>query len=181
MKRAGIFIAAFLSMAILRAGTYDARAASPHGDAESVGTQASEFAGKTVDGKDFALSDLRKESEIVVLNFWGLRCGACIEEMPHLAGIAGEFRGKGVTVVGVNVDGADPALLKELMDGKKMEPGYVIVADPEFRIAEAYKMSAAPLTVIIDRKGAVRFRHENYAPGDEKKIREVLIRLLEGK
>jgi len=148
--------------------------------ARQVGTAAPDFAGKTVEGGDVSLAGLRKNAGAVILNFWGLRCGACIEEMPHLTKIAEDFREKGIAVVGVNVDGADVALLKELMDGKNMRPGYTIVADPEFLIAESYQLTAAPLTFIVDREGMIRFRHENYSPGDETKIRDVLNGLLKG-
>jgi peroxiredoxin len=152
--------------------------AAEEGGADSVGGKAPDFAGDDLNGGKVSLDGMLKEKKLVVLNFWGLRCSACLEEMPHLDGIAKEFGPKGVQVVGVNVDGAPAPLLKKLMDKSELRPGYPVVADPEMAIADAYRLTGAPLTVIVDACGTVRYRHVNYAPGDEKEFRAKIIKLL---
>jgi len=146
--------------------------------ANFVGGKAPAFSGDDVNGGKVSLEEILKGKKVVLVNFWGLRCSACLEEMPHLAGIAKEFGPKGVQVLGVNADGAPAPLLKKLMDKSDLRPAYPVVADPEMAIADAYRLTGAPLTVIVDARGTVRYRHENYAPGDEKEFRAKIAELL---
>ncbi len=41
----------------------------------------------------------------VLLDFWGHRCGPCILEMPKLAALHDKFSKRGLTIIGVHVDG----------------------------------------------------------------------------
>ncbi len=52
--------------------------------------------------------------------------------------------------------------------------GYTVIPDPDFKVVDLYKMTAAPLTVVVDRGGKVRYRHENFVPGDEKGLEEAI-------
>jgi hypothetical protein len=45
-------------------------------------------------------------------------------------------------------------------------------------VIDGYGLLGAPLNVMIDRKGVIRFRHEGYEKGDEKHYLEVLESLL---
>lgn len=148
------------------------------GALDLVGGKAPAFTADDVNGAKVSLEELLKEKRLVVVNFWGLRCSACLEEMPHLTGIAREFGTKGVQVVGVNADGAPAPMLKRLMDKSEIRPEYLVVADPEMVIADAYHLTGAPLTVVVDARGTVRYRHENYAAGDENEFRAKILELL---
>ncbi len=141
---------------------------------KAVGAKAPAFRGACIDGKTVSLEELLAAGKTVVLSFWGIRCAPCIEEMPALGKIQDDFRESGVAVIGVNVDGLDPAALSQMMAEEKIAPGYRVVADPDFRIIDTYKMTAAPLTIVIDADGVIRYVHEDYRPGDEKGIRDAL-------
>lgn len=147
-------------------------------DKKMVGEKAPSFQGTAIDGKAISLDALLSRKQVVVLSFWGIRCSACIEEMPALQKIQEDFRNNDVYVLGVNVDGLDPASLRQMMGEEKIGPKYALVADPDFKIAEAYKMTAVPLTIVVDRSGFVRYVHEGYKPGDESGIREAIVRFL---
>lgn len=158
-----------------------ARSAGPEaGGPGFTGTKAPRFSAVTMAGEAVDLDRLLKGNAVLLLNFWGLRCGACIEEMPHLEAIQKDLGGKGVRVVGVNVDGADRETLKELMEAKPLQPAYTILADPEMAVSDAFRMKGAPLTFLIDREGMVRYEHENFTPGDEKELRDNILAMLAG-
>jgi thiol-disulfide isomerase/thioredoxin len=42
----------------------------------------------------------------LVVNFWATWCAPCVEEMPDLQRIRGEYRSRGVEVIGIGIDSA---------------------------------------------------------------------------
>ncbi len=154
-----------------------ATANSPMKDPQTVGQPAGMFVIDDIAGGKVSLEELLKSHDAVVLNFWGLRCGACIEEMPYLEAIRKKV-GERVVFLGVNVDAVDGATLKEQMARMRLAIGYAVIPDPDFKVVDLYKMTAAPLTVVVDRAGKVRYRHENFVPGDEKGLEEAIRAVL---
>jgi thiol-disulfide isomerase/thioredoxin len=130
-----------------------------------------------IDGNASSLADYMGNS-VVVLNFWGLRCQNCIEEMPFLERLHNKYGGKGLLVLGINTDGVDGALLKRFLPQLPVKVSYPLIIDPEFVHADTFEMSAAPLTIVIAKDGTVRFRHEGYEPEIESTYVELIERLL---
>jgi thiol-disulfide isomerase/thioredoxin len=78
--------------------------AGEEGD-EWLGKAAPEFALTDLDGSPLNLAALR--GKVVWLNFWGLRCGPCVRELPALQKIHPDYADKGLLIIGVNADGVD--------------------------------------------------------------------------
>ncbi len=132
-----------------------------------VGDQATDFSTVDLDGNKVSLSSFQG-SKAVLLNFWGLRCGACIEEMPHLNTLYGKYRDKGLAVLGVDTDGVGADIVRTTMGEVGITADYPILLDTEFTITDAYTNFLVPLTLVIDKKGIVQFVHTGYEKGDEK-------------
>jgi len=130
-----------------------------------------------MDGSTNTLADYLGKS-VVLVNFWGLRCQNCIEEMPFLERLHNKYGSRGLVILGINTDGVDSALLKKFMPQLPVKVSYPIVIDPEFALADAYQMMAAPLTVVIAKDGTVRYRHEGYEPDIEGKYIQLIEELL---
>lgn len=150
---------------------------SPVRDGNLTEVKAPNFTISNIKGDTLSLEKALGKYKAVVLNFWGLRCGACIQEIPHLNEMVRKH-GADVMVLGVNVDAVNAATLKDQIERIGLVMEYEIVPDPEFKLIDMFRMTAAPLTVIIDSEGIVKFRHENYEPGDEEKIEGALARIL---
>jgi peroxiredoxin len=172
-----VVFALFLLIALTIQSSY---ANSPVREQSVIGENAPQFTISDIDGNKLTLDSLVEKYSAVVLNFWGLRCGACIQEMPHLNDMYKKYNGK-ITILGVNVDAADGAFLKEHMKKMQIVMDYVVVPDPEFTMSDTYNLEAAPLTIVIDGDGKVRYRHENYEPGDEKELDKIIQDILDGK
>ena len=113
-------------------------------------------------GKPLALADFR--GQIVLLNFWASWCGPCRQEMPILEQLNRQYHGKGVTLLGVNVEPDSAAAVQWL---KATPVTFPILFDTDSKVSSLYEVAGMPNTVIIDRKGLVRYIHRGYTAGAE--------------
>ncbi len=91
----------------------------------------------------------------MVLNFWASWCTPCKQEMPNLERAWREFKDRGVVVVGIDVmDDIEDAA--NFMRALKIT--YPNVFDPDQTRIRAYRVTALPTTVFIDRELRIRKR-----------------------
>jgi peroxiredoxin len=113
-------------------------------------------------GGDVSLAQYK--GQVVMINFWASWCGPCRQEMPLLEDIYKKYNKLGFTLIGVNVEPDS----KAADDWLKQTPvSFPVLYDTASKVSQAFNVSGMPTTVIIDRKGNVRYRHVSYKPGDE--------------
>ena len=74
--------------------------------------KAFEITGKTIDGKEFDLKDLK--GKVVLIDFWGTWCGPCVAEIPNIIRNYEKYHGKGFDVIGVSSDKQDDVVVQFL-------------------------------------------------------------------
>lgn len=117
-----------------------------------VGSKAYEFTLKSLDGKEISLSDYK--GKYVFLDFWASWCGPCRREMPNVQNLYKEYR-KDLVIIGISLD-RDEAKWKDAV--KEFGMKWLQCNDPkEFygTVAQRYKVSAIPRTVLINPEGNV--------------------------
>lgn len=148
---------------------------------EWTGKPAPAFELADLAGNPLRLADFSGK-KLVWLNFWGLRCGPCVRELPVLQKIYKTYKDRGLVIVAVNADGVDAEFLKNQLaqrdDLKAAGITFPVAPDAAFSVIDAYGLMGAPLNVLIDKKGVVRYRHEGYEDGDEAGYVKVLEKLL---
>jgi peroxiredoxin len=82
---------------------------------------------------------------------------------------------KGLVVVAVNLD-KDRALADGFI--REFRPQFPIVYDKEGKLAQQYKITAMPYSLIIDRDGNTRHLHSGFAPEQRQKLDDELRQLL---
>ena len=97
------------------------------------------------------------------------------KSFPAIESLHKEFESKGLAVVAVTVDeerkNADTFL--------GMFPHSMTVAlDPKGSVAEAFKVSAMPSTMIVDRAGNLRYTHKGYTDKALANFRTEVVELL---
>jgi thiol-disulfide isomerase/thioredoxin len=132
-----------------------ALAVAPSGPAPAFELQS--MAGKAVNLSQF-------KGQVVMINFWASWCGPCRQEMPILEKLYGKYKPMGFTMVGVNVE-PDSKLAAEWL--KATPVTFPILFDTKSEVSKLYQVQGMPNTVIIDRKGNLRWLHRGYKPGDE--------------
>ncbi|HUO95658.1 MAG TPA: TlpA disulfide reductase family protein [Steroidobacteraceae bacterium] len=115
--------------------------------------------------------------QVVMVNFWASWCEPCRKEFPLLDQIYKKYKGAGFTLVGVNVE-------PEAKDAEgfiaKTPVTFPIVFDKDSAVSKLYHVSGMPTTVLIDRKGTLRWVHRSYVPGDENEyLNQVRAMLME--
>jgi peroxiredoxin len=155
------------------------RAGAEEGD-EWLGKPAPEFSLQDLDGNPLVLKELA--GTVVWLNFWGLRCGPCVRELPALQKLYAQHAAQGLLIIALNADGVDGDFIRKQFEAREdlQAAGvqFPIAPDPEFGVIDAYGLMGAPLNVMIDKKGVIRYRHEGYEDGDEVHYAEVVRELL---
>ena len=134
---------------------------------------ATEFSLTSLAGQPVALSQFK--GNVVLVNFWATWCGPCQQEMPLLDQMYKKYKPAGFTLLGVNVDKEVPAV-KDLLARKPVS--FPVLLDPENAVSRAYKVADMPSSVIIDRKGNVRYIHRGYRPGDENEYQDRIRQLI---
>jgi peroxiredoxin len=131
----------------------------------------------------FNLSDLTGQTstlsqykgQVVMVNFWATWCGPCQQEMPLLDQMYKKYKPAGFVLLGVNVDKEAPAV-KDLLARKPVS--FPVLLDPTNAVSKAYHLDEMPSSVIIDRKGTIRYVHRGYKPGDENEYQDRIRQLI---
>ncbi|MEN6567254.1 MAG: TlpA disulfide reductase family protein [Veillonellales bacterium] len=162
MKRGYFWIIALLILAAIAGIWYTFTAAerqnSPRGKEQAqaetgvtIGKTAPAFTLDSLDGKTVQVGGL---GEPYVLNFWASWCPPCREEMPEMVEFAGKY-GSQVQFYGVNLQ--EP---KEKVNAFLQQNHYVfpVLLDKNGTVAQTFRVSAIPTTIVVDSKGIIRYR-----------------------
>ena len=142
-----------------------------------IGDTAPDFTLQEIGGRQVQLSKVNK-GKVVLLAFWSLRCGACLQEIPFLEQLHKSYGGKGVAVLSVVTDGVDATATKTIMKEVGVSPSYPVLVDPDFTASDTYTNFVVPHTLVIDRKGIVRYVHTGFETGTEKQYEAALVKAL---
>ena len=177
MKRfgRGILWTGLLTLATACGGGAGAKSASPSGGAHGlIRKKAPGFTLQRTKGGPFKPSEA--EGKVLVLDFWATWCVPCKASFPKLDAIYRKYKGTGLELIGVNEDESGA---KDEIDSFISDTGatFPIILDSKQKVAEKYGVEAMPSTIVIDKKGVVRFVHDG-SHGDEDKIIEKEVKKL---
>lgn len=112
---------------------------------------------------------------VVLLDFWASWCRTCERVFPLLNELVRELGGRGLRVLGVNLD-VDPSDALDFLARHAAE--FDLAADPSGACPAAFGVEGMPTAYLIDRRGVVRFRIEGFRPGEARELRTLAEELL---
>jgi thiol-disulfide isomerase/thioredoxin len=115
------------------------------------------------------------KGQVVMINFWASWCGPCRQEMPILEKLHAKYQPMGFTMIGVNVE-PDSKLAVDWLKGTPVS--FPILFDTKSEVSKLYQVAGMPSTVIVDRKGNLRWLHRGYKPGDENEYLDQIRALM---
>lgn len=161
---------------------------------------ALDLQGFTGTDQPFTLNDL--QGHVTIINFWATWCGPCRQEFPHLVELTERFGDRPDFRLVSVVSGAKPgtgleesreearAFLKRMgadfptyMDGRGASHRAVLelLASLVPRGDASSMRFSLPTTLLVDRKGLVRYLWVGFAPGVSKDMEQRVSNLLEEK
>jgi cytochrome c biogenesis protein CcmG, thiol:disulfide interchange protein DsbE len=140
--------------------------------APASGEQATRFTLKTIDGNYVQIDDILKKGPVLI-TFWALWCKDCKEEMQALNTKITDELGARSTIIAVTIDTSRSIMrVKSYIAARKLK--FLFCSDPNSELLQQFGGKAIPYTVIIDPDRTIALRHIGYAPGDEKRLLDLL-------
>lgn len=133
------------------------------------------FSGTTIDGQFLSLADYK--GRVVLLNFWTSASQACREDFPFLMKLHDKAKRGAFALVAINVD-ADASKLKTVLAQLPTQPGFPIMSDTHGKIPSLFDLKNIPATIVLDKKGFVRYRHYMLTPVEQERLATEIKSLL---
>ena len=111
-----------------------------------------DFTATTTDGKKFTLSEVLKEKDAVLINFWYTTCSWCIEEFPLMQSAYEKYKDD------IAIIALDPYQDDTLIDITTFKSQYGLtfdVAQDFTGLSVAFGVTGYPTSVMIDRYGMI--------------------------
>ena len=142
-------------------------------DSQNAVTDLSNLQTMDIDGKEFSGKDF-SDYDLTMVNVFATWCSPCVQEIPDLAEIQKEMKGKGVNIIGVVTDTVDQTgenqealeKAKLIRERSKAEYPFLIPDKSNFN-GRLSGIQAFPETFFVDKKGQIV--GETYSGSHNKK------------
>ncbi|MBI5575707.1 MAG: TlpA family protein disulfide reductase [Deltaproteobacteria bacterium] len=145
-----------------------------------VGKNVPDISLPKLEGGTLSLSSLR--GKIVLLAFWASWCPRCEEELTFLQGVY--KTSPDIVVVAINQESQNisQAHIERIRKTlKEWKIDFPVLVDRNLEAWNAFCINALPTSIILDKKGVVRFAEPNYYWASQEKIADVITAIRLGK
>lgn len=147
--------------------------ASPAAVAEQEGKAAPGFDIKSIGGERISLDRLR--GRVVVIDFWSITCGPCVDANEHLQELYDSFGQQGLSVIGLSID-KDEQAVKQFL---RFNPVSYPVGLATDEVIRAYGgVFALPQTFIVDKDGKIVRKYEGFSALTAYQMERTIKKLL---
>ncbi len=123
-------------------------------------------------GQKFKLAGQFTEKPILLV-FWSVTCGTCIDEIPFLIRMHEELKDR-LTIIGIHPPGYPLKRIQRFIKRFPQPIPYLVAIDDLSELIRSYQITVLPRTLLIDRQGRVLYDHLGYDPSTEKEIEDAI-------
>ncbi len=138
-----------------------------------------------IGGNEKTLDDLK--GKVVLLDFWATWCGPCFEAFPHLREWQEDHTDQGLVILGLTryydaASGSVPEKAREIEKLRRFKLEHKLDYDIPVALGQEsqilYGAMGLPTTVLIDRKGVVRYIATGTSLSRLEELRSMIVKLL---
>lgn len=116
--------------------------------------------------------------EVVILDFWAIRCGPCRVALPILAEVTQGYKDKSVVFYAINTED-QAGSIKDFLQAQNLSLNVLLERGGE--VSGLYGLEYLPQTVLIDKKGIIQNIHIGALPNLKEVLTEEIEALREGR
>jgi thiol-disulfide isomerase/thioredoxin len=137
--------------------------------ADLLQTKVKDFQLETFTGE--TISTKSETGKLLLLDFWEVWCGPCVESMPKVQELANKYGSQGLDVVGVLMDPNSQDSAEKMISRKGVSFTQAF-GSPDLR--EYFRVYAIPQYVLIDQNGIIQQVFTGYSKKMESRIKVLL-------
>jgi thiol-disulfide isomerase/thioredoxin len=137
---------------------------------------APNFTLEQLDGGELTLADAIRGKPAFV-SFWGVACGPCRREAPHLTALHRQFADQGFVIVAVNAYNEKREAVQAFAEKSALSHPIVLMGRDVAH--EQYKVGAYPTGFWVDHTGHIIDYTLDFLPGEEVEMAERIKSMLE--
>ena len=140
----------------------------------NIGQQAPGFILNDLAGNEVSLESFAGKP--VLLNFWATWCPYCRKERPHLNDLYKEYKDRGLVILSVSTDRSSKKLKQYMV---KTPADFIVLSDNKGRVSSSYNIMGLPSSLLIDRKGIIKYKFTGFREWSSQGARELIESLFQ--
>ena len=132
---------------------------------------------KMLNGEKTSIHELVKDGPLMI-DFWATWCVPCKKVMKFLDQYHQDYMDKGFKVLMINQD-TPRSIGKVKSYIRSQNHQFLVSLDPNQAIAKKLNGLIMPTLILVDKGGAIKWRHQGYVPGEEVEIQKQIEALID--
>lgn len=135
---------------------------------------------KKLDGSSFNTDKIQNDGKPMIIDFWATWCSPCKAELNAIAEDYADWQAEtGVKLVAVSIDDArNVDKVAPYVNGKGWD--YEVLLDVNGDFKRAMNVNNVPHVFVINGNREIVYQQNSAAPGDDKKLYEIVKKLAKG-
>ena len=134
---------------------------------------------KNLNGKIINTSQLDNNKNPIIISFWATWCKPCKQELENIHEVYEDWQEEtNVKLIAISIDDSrNSAKIKPMVDAKGWE--YEVYQDSNREFASKMGVNPIPHTFLLDGNKNIVYEHVTYSDGDEEKLYEKLLQIID--